>query len=244
MGRDLVQQDNTIDRCMSYNKRRPQFETVGTRRRAARRGHRPRPMRPEGPLQRPWQPLGVFGSRRLALTLSLTVASQQLLPMPPAAFAVAELTAEQSVIVEAWATVQRGYVDQSFGGTDWKAVKSEYLKRKYKSMGAAREAVSEMLSLLGDRCMVVPGQGPSRRARGRALAVLHARACPSFRFFTPPHTMGMPPHQVHPVSHAGRLRCASGQIRAPRGQWRYRRHLEPIPRLRGPPWPDRDCERR
>jgi C-terminal processing protease CtpA/Prc len=94
----------------------------------------------------------------------VTLASQQLLPAPPAALAAAELTEEQSLIVEAWATVQRGYVDQSFGGTDWKAVKSEYLKRKYHSISAAREAVSEMLSLLGDRCVLIYGHGPNGRA--------------------------------------------------------------------------------
>jgi hypothetical protein len=136
-------------------------------------------MRPERALQRFGQPIEVFGSRRLALALSLTLASQQLLPMPRSALAAAELTEEQSLIVEAWATVQRGYVDQSFGGTDWKAVKSEYLKRKYKSMGAAREAVSEMLGLLGDRCVLVPGRGPSGRAPGSVVVVLCARACPA-----------------------------------------------------------------
>ena len=68
------------------------------------------------------------------------------------ALAAAELSAEQSLIVEAWAVVQRGYVDQQFGGKDWKAIKADYLKRKYKNVGEAREAVSEMLSVLGDRC--------------------------------------------------------------------------------------------
>ena len=47
--------------------------------------------------------------------------------------------------------VQRGFVDQSFNGRDWKAVKSDFLKRKYKGMGDAREAVGEMLALLDDR---------------------------------------------------------------------------------------------
>lgn len=55
------------------------------------------------------------------------------------------------MIVEAWATVQRGYVDQQFGGKDWKAVKSDYLKRPYKNMGEARTAVGDMLKQLGDR---------------------------------------------------------------------------------------------
>ena len=42
-------------------------------------------------------------------------------------------------------------MDQNFNGKDWKAVKSEYLKRRYKNMNEARDGVNEMLSLLGDR---------------------------------------------------------------------------------------------
>ena len=66
--------------------------------------------------------------RQLALALAATSAP------PLAALAAAELSEEQQVIVEAWAVVQRGYVDQQFGGKDWKAIKSAYLKRKYSSM--------------------------------------------------------------------------------------------------------------
>ena len=91
-------------------------------------------------------------SRRLALALTLAgpLPALPLLRALPA-LAAAELSDEQSLIVEAWATVQRGYVDQNFGGNDWKAVRAQYLKRNFKSMGAARAAVSEMLALLGDR---------------------------------------------------------------------------------------------
>ena len=84
--------------------------------------------------------------RQAALSLALLAAST-----PLSALAAAELTEEQNVIVEAWAAVQRGFVDQQFNGKDWKAIKSDYLKRKYKSMAEARGAVSEMLALLGDR---------------------------------------------------------------------------------------------
>ena len=91
--------------------------------------------------------------RRAVLERAALFALPPALSLQPysAAHAAAELTDEQSLIVEAWAVVQRGYVDPQFGGNDWKATKSEYLKRKYKSMGAAREAIGEMLSALGDR---------------------------------------------------------------------------------------------
>ena len=94
-------------------------------------------------------PFAEAGSRRQAvLTLALLAATST---PPLAALAAAELSEEQSVIVEAWAVVQRGYVDQQFGGKDWKAIKSDYLKRKYTSMAQARAAVSAMLAELGDK---------------------------------------------------------------------------------------------
>ena len=81
--------------------------------------------------------LPVASRRQAALSLALLAAST-----PLSALAAAELTEEQNVIVEAWAAVQRGFVDQQFNGKDWKAIKSDYLKRKYKSMAEARGAVS------------------------------------------------------------------------------------------------------
>mmetsp|Transcript_48046 Transcript_48046/g.79584 ORF Transcript_48046/g.79584 Transcript_48046/m.79584 type:complete len:480 (+) Transcript_48046:44-1483(+) len=94
--------------------------------------------------------------RRTAAALSLALASLSLDIRCPVvidvqALAMVELSAEQNLIVEAWAVVQRGYVDQNFGGLDWKSIKAEYLKRQYKSMGAARAGVSEMLGRLGDK---------------------------------------------------------------------------------------------
>lgn len=67
------------------------------------------------------------------------------------ALGAAELSEEASLVVDAWAVVQRGYVDQDFNGVDWKATRSKYVKRPYKSMAEARAAVAEMLGLLGDR---------------------------------------------------------------------------------------------
>ena len=102
--------------------------------------------------------------RALCLSAALCLSPVIQLPLTPLlpapAYAAAELSDEQSLIVEAWATINRGFVDQSFAGKDWKAVKSEYLKRKYKNMGEARAAVSEMLGLLGDRYTryLTPGQ--------------------------------------------------------------------------------------
>ena len=63
-------------------------------------------------------PLAAGATRRqAALTLALALAATSAPPL--AALAAAELSEEQQVIVEAWAVVQRGYVDQQFGGKDW-----------------------------------------------------------------------------------------------------------------------------
>lgn len=86
---------------------------------------------------------------------------------PPAALAAAELTDEQALVVEAWAVIQRGFVDQQFNGNDWKDVRTAFLKRKYKNIDEARSAVSEMLGLLGDRFTryLTPGAYASLLAR-------------------------------------------------------------------------------
>ena len=83
--------------------------------------------------------------RQAALTLALALAATSAPPL--AARAAAELSGEQELIVEAWAVVQRGYVDQQFGGKDWKAIKSAYLKRKYTSMAQARPTPTLTLTL-------------------------------------------------------------------------------------------------
>ena len=60
------------------------------------------------------------------------------------------------MIVEAWAVVQRGYVDQQFGGKDWKAIKSAYLKRKYTSMAQARPTPTLTLTLTPTLTLTLP----------------------------------------------------------------------------------------
>ena len=88
-----------------------------------------------------------------AAALSLSATTPGLLPgwrIPPA-HAVVELSDEQQLVVDAWAVVQRAYVDPGFNGVDWKAVRTDYVKRPYKGMKAARKGVDEMLALLGDR---------------------------------------------------------------------------------------------
>eukprot|EP00965_Chrysotila_dentata_P067364 2229428-Pleurochrysis_carterae.AAC.1 len=84
-----------------------------------------------------------------------------------AAEAAVELSEESALVVDAWAVVSRAYVDPDFGGLDWKSIRSEYVKKQYKNMKAAREAVTKMLGLLGDKYTryVTPAQYKALLAR-------------------------------------------------------------------------------
>jgi carboxyl-terminal processing protease len=93
--------------------------------------------------------------RRATVPVSAAALFSCLHPaLPPPFFlanAAVELDPEPQLIVDAWAVVQRAFYDPNYNGVDWKAIRSDYVKRKYNSMKAARSAVSEMLALLGDR---------------------------------------------------------------------------------------------
>ena len=67
------------------------------------------------------RPLARRGASQ-ALCAAAICCLQPILPIanPRPALAAAELSDEQALIVEAWAVIQRGYVDQNFAGLDWK----------------------------------------------------------------------------------------------------------------------------
>lgn len=111
--------------------------------------------------------------RRAAVLTALSCLSAPPLPLvgpPRPALAAVELEPEQQLVVDAWAVVQRAYYDPNFNGVDWKNVRTEYVKRPYKNMKAAREGVAEMLSKLNDRFTryVTPGGYTSLLARFEA----------------------------------------------------------------------------
>ena len=68
------------------------------------------------------------------------------LPVPHAlpANAVVELSEEQQLVIDAWAVVQRAFVDPNFNGVDWQETRKEYVKKSnsYRSMKAARAGVN------------------------------------------------------------------------------------------------------
>jgi carboxyl-terminal processing protease len=58
--------------------------------------------------------------------------------------------APKEVVDEVWTIVQSQYVDATFSGNDWVAVRKDFLNRKYDNRKAAYEASREMLKKLND----------------------------------------------------------------------------------------------
>jgi carboxyl-terminal processing protease len=56
----------------------------------------------------------------------------------------------KELIDEVWQIVNRQYIDATFNGHDWKAVRQQYLNRSYESNEDAYQSIREMLNLLGD----------------------------------------------------------------------------------------------
>ena len=56
----------------------------------------------------------------------------------------------KEVIDEVWQVIDHDYVDGTFNGNDWRAIRTQYLKRSYPSSKEAYAAIREMLEKLGD----------------------------------------------------------------------------------------------
>ena len=56
----------------------------------------------------------------------------------------------KEIVDEVWQIVYREYVDGTFNGKDWRAIRQEYLQRDYHSEEDAYEAIREMLENLED----------------------------------------------------------------------------------------------
>ncbi len=72
-------------------------------------------------------------------TLSLSKKSMALFKPSP-----------KETIDEVWQVIDHDYVDGTFNGIDWRAVRTQYLKRAYPSNKEAYTAIREMLDKLGD----------------------------------------------------------------------------------------------
>jgi carboxyl-terminal processing protease len=56
----------------------------------------------------------------------------------------------KEIVDEVWQIVYREYVDGTFNGKDWRAIRQEYLGRTYNNDEEAYDAIREMLKELGD----------------------------------------------------------------------------------------------
>ncbi len=56
----------------------------------------------------------------------------------------------KQLVDEVWQIVERKYIDTTFNGKDWKALRQQYLNRSYTSKEDAYKAIREMLEQLGD----------------------------------------------------------------------------------------------
>ncbi len=56
----------------------------------------------------------------------------------------------KETIDEVWQVIDHDYVDGTFNGTDWRAVRTQYLKQTYPSTKEAYSAIRKMLEKLGD----------------------------------------------------------------------------------------------
>jgi carboxyl-terminal processing protease len=60
------------------------------------------------------------------------------------------LSEEQKLVAEAWRLVDNSFLDRTFAKQDWWNVREQYVKRKYKSMEEARQAIAEFTATLQD----------------------------------------------------------------------------------------------
>lgn len=56
----------------------------------------------------------------------------------------------KELVDEVWQVINRQYVDATFNGKDWRAIRNQYLEKQYSDKAEAYEAIKEMLKTLDD----------------------------------------------------------------------------------------------
>jgi C-terminal processing protease CtpA/Prc len=97
--------------------------------------------------------LGILGA--LLFSTTATLESDTRVQLPPShqlmiAGPVQALTDEQFIVAEAWHLVDRKFVDHAQIQNDWNKLRLKYLRRSYRSMDDAHQAIRDMLRTLGD----------------------------------------------------------------------------------------------
>jgi carboxyl-terminal processing protease len=90
----------------------------------------------------------ILGATTIALGTAVIVGWNVYGPkMPPI---LVSQDPSKEVVDEVWTVVQSQYLDATFNGNDWIAVRQDYLNRQYDNRKAAYEASREMLKKLND----------------------------------------------------------------------------------------------
>lgn len=84
----------------------------------------------------------------LSSALSITAVTTAL--SPPQIWATQSSESSKAIIEEVWQVINSQYFDPNFNGTNWTAIRSQYLNRTYASKEDAYEAIQEMLGKLED----------------------------------------------------------------------------------------------
>ena len=85
----------------------------------------------------------------VAITGTGSHVSQSFAQSPPSSGSVTQ-NSPKELVDEVWQIVDRRYIDATFNGKDWRAVRQQYLNRSYASQEEAYKAIQEMLGQLGD----------------------------------------------------------------------------------------------
>ena len=94
---------------------------------------------------------GGFVATVASLVLAMSLSFVPFASEPALASSYESLTPEQKMTAEAWRTVDQTFLDRTFNGQDWFLMRQDLVKKKYKSMGEAQDAVATMMSKLGDK---------------------------------------------------------------------------------------------
>jgi carboxyl-terminal processing protease len=97
-------------------------------------------------------------TKELTKTLSVAAFSAQIFlasvstPLPAVAADYGSLTPEQKTVAEAWRLVDNSFLDRTFNGQDWFALRQKYVVgTKYANMDEARSSIDKMVATLGDK---------------------------------------------------------------------------------------------
>jgi len=83
--------------------------------------------------------------------LGLAVVGQAFgLPLIGGPLPANALSDEQRIVADAWRVVNRAYVDNTFNGQDWQAVRLSSVKKNFKNREDAYKTIRSMLALLDD----------------------------------------------------------------------------------------------